>query len=395
MIRLLVIKETLKHPITRFWVSLLALYCVTLVVLLVSAVIWKKQQALNVATVAADLVRNNLVNNDYREPIYRLQLVTDEYFTSVKYIDRNESVKFDLVGRSSSAWEPTLFLRSLSIPLTSGSNARLEIEFSILKYCVFSLAFFFGLVLLSIPPTMSLWKRVQIHLREALEKQQKDLLLAIASQVSHDIRSPIMALNMCISKMVGDDHVKEIARSALERVNNIANQLLEKHRAAKINEPLAIIDSPNRSKGWKIKETLSAIVTEKIGEFAALESIKIISDHKVGASELAVGDGFEISRIVSNLVNNSVDALKEKGGTIKISTRLFSSVVEIVVSDNGPGIPPEILKKLCNERVSTKPNGNGIGITSASEKVKALGGKFQINSAPGEGTLVSIVLPLS
>ena len=113
----------------------------------------------------------------------------------------------------------------------------------------------------------------------------------------------------------------------------------------------------------------------------------------------------DIGRVVLNLLTNAFYAVNEKaksaGGNYKplvsISTKKISDTVEIVVSDNGNGIPQSIIDKIFQPFFTTKPTGHGtgLGLSMSYEIVtKIHGGELKVESREMEGTRFYIVLPL-
>jgi C4-dicarboxylate-specific signal transduction histidine kinase len=113
------------------------------------------------------------------------------------------------------------------------------------------------------------------------------------------------------------------------------------------------------------------------------------------------GDEASLQRVLFNILDNAVDATKE-GGFLKIATRVSTSsevkgsgiVIEII--DTGAGIAPELLPKIFDLFVTTKPSGKGtgLGLVVSQEIVKAHGGMIHIRSQLGQGTTVRIYLPI-
>jgi signal transduction histidine kinase len=119
--------------------------------------------------------------------------------------------------------------------------------------------------------------------------------------------------------------------------------------------------------------------------------------------EMDVG---QIQQVLMNLLNNAADAIEEKvtresepDGVFKREIALSASydkeseaaVVEI--TDNGVGIPEEILPKVFNVHFSTKKGGHGLGLSNCRKIVEQHHGELTVNSAPGEGTTFRMVLP--
>jgi C4-dicarboxylate-specific signal transduction histidine kinase len=113
------------------------------------------------------------------------------------------------------------------------------------------------------------------------------------------------------------------------------------------------------------------------------------------------GDEASLQRVLFNILDNAVDATKE-GGFLKIATRastsseLKASGIVIEIIDTGAGIAPELLPKIFDLFVTTKPSGKGtgLGLVVSQEIVKAHRGTIDIRSQLGEGTMVRICLPI-
>lgn len=97
--------------------------------------------------------------------------------------------------------------------------------------------------------------------------------------------------------------------------------------------------------------------------------------------------------IMSNLINNAIEAIAGKG-KITIDLAHEKQNVLITISDNGPGIPEPILKKLGEVEISYgKEDGNGLGVKSAFSLIKKANGSLRFDSTLGQGTKVLISLP--
>ena len=103
-----------------------------------------------------------------------------------------------------------------------------------------------------------------------------------------------------------------------------------------------------------------------------------------------------IHRCVMNLVSNAIDAMKKDGGRITIKSILDepAKMLEIRVSDNGSGIPPESVEKIFDVFFSTKgSNGTGLGLSVTKKIINEHGGTISVESTVGEGTTFIIRLP--
>ena len=104
------------------------------------------------------------------------------------------------------------------------------------------------------------------------------------------------------------------------------------------------------------------------------------------------------STIVTNVFINSLIGLGAKGGEIKVVARMkpkSQNIVELVIFDNGSGIPVEKQKDLFKPFGSAGKNSLGLGLAVAQKLLKALKGNISVKSTPNTSTLVSIELPIA
>jgi signal transduction histidine kinase len=104
----------------------------------------------------------------------------------------------------------------------------------------------------------------------------------------------------------------------------------------------------------------------------------------------------DLMQIFVNLVRNAQQALEEHGvphGSIVVQALIEAERLTLRVSDNGPGIPAEVLAKLGTPFYTTREAGTGLGIAQVKRLVGRLGGELKIDSTLGNGTSVSFTLP--
>jgi signal transduction histidine kinase len=101
-----------------------------------------------------------------------------------------------------------------------------------------------------------------------------------------------------------------------------------------------------------------------------------------------------LKQLSLNLVLNALEALPE-GGFVRVVLVVADHHAEVRVEDDGPGIAPEVLRRVGEPFFTTKPQGTGLGLFLARRDVEGAGGKLRVTSKPGEGTTVSVRLPLA
>jgi len=109
------------------------------------------------------------------------------------------------------------------------------------------------------------------------------------------------------------------------------------------------------------------------------------------------GDQRSLEQIITNIISNAVTAMKDSGGTLAIrltpkTPRPGKSVVQIDISDTGPGIPEDMQQRIFDPFFTTNPGGTGLGLAITKQIVTAHRGSITLTSFPG-GTVFHIQLP--
>jgi len=112
---------------------------------------------------------------------------------------------------------------------------------------------------------------------------------------------------------------------------------------------------------------------------------------------LTTTDQSQVQQVFLNIINNGIDAIG-KDGEITINTRTIKNNREICVeiSDNGPGIPKEVLQKIFDPFFTTKEvgKGTGLGLSISYSIMENLGGRIMVASEEGKGTTFTIYFPV-
>ncbi|KJH66404.1 ATP-binding protein [Chromobacterium violaceum] len=110
---------------------------------------------------------------------------------------------------------------------------------------------------------------------------------------------------------------------------------------------------------------------------------------------LVYADTIQLEQVVLNLARNAVEAMEptRPWGRLSITTRRQGERVQLIISDNGCGIPPDKLDRIFDPFFSTKPNGMGLGLAICQTAVEAFGGKLIAGNKPGSGAEFIIDLP--
>ena len=137
-----------------------------------------------------------------------------------------------------------------------------------------------------------------------------------------------------------------------------------------------LIESHNHGHNWAPSQPSSQPSSDEISLFAGLS------------------EG-QLTQIIMNLIVNASDALKGESGLIKVVVSATKTTLTISVTDNGVGMSPELQEKIFDPFFTTKAEGQGtgLGLHVLSSLIKRIHGSINLNSAIGQGTTFTIMLP--
>lgn len=221
---------------------------------------------------------------------------------------------------------------------------------------------------------------------------EQEKLAKIFNQVAHDIRSPLASLLMIIKSC---DDIPEMERIALREaamgIGDIANQLLAKYN---INDS-EISDQIEERQPILLSAILLQILTDK--KFQYNESpVRFITDfYHAGQFVFAKLELSSFKRMISNLINNAVDAFEKEEGKVTIGLDATVEHVYVKIIDDGKGMRPELVEKILQKIAVTegKTDGHGIGLAQVRETLERNDGKLSIHSKEGQGTQMIVEFP--
>lgn len=226
---------------------------------------------------------------------------------------------------------------------------------------------------------------------EFLISQETDSTLEkISIQIAHDIRSPLSALNAVLrADSVIDKRYESLIIKTIHRLSEIVDTL---H-----HYPKEILSSTS-DEICDVSAAIQQIVEEK--KVLLPDNIKLIY-RKIDSSTNGVHCPIKESillRVLSNLVDNSINSIETSIGLIEINLSLGPGIYLIEIKDNGRGIPKHILENLGKYRISEGKRkvglGLGIGFKYVTDSIQSAGGELDIVSEVGKGTNISIRLPI-
>lgn len=213
--------------------------------------------------------------------------------------------------------------------------------------------------------------------------------------VSHELRSPLARMSLAVALAEKDSGIltEPLRRIALEvgRLDRLVGELLSlsRHESGP-GEPDAYFD---------MRSLAAAVVADAAFE-ARASGVEIALRADVAGQMLMRGSAELIRRALENVIRNAVQ-FSPKGGRIDVALRLDGAArrVELAVADQGPGVPPHDLERMCEPFVRLADGGQrqgyGLGLAIASRAVESHAGRLAIANRPAGGLLVTLSLPAS
>jgi two-component system NtrC family sensor kinase len=218
----------------------------------------------------------------------------------------------------------------------------------------------------------------------------------MAAGVAHEINNPLAnietlrtwILDLATAGPAAPEDIAEIVDSArkigdqVERCRRITHDLLKFSRR---------VESERNS--IDLNSLLDEMV-QMIEHRARTENVTV--EMRPGTLPNVVTSPSKLQQIVVNILNNAVDAMEGKGGTVQITTRAAGGGVQVDFKDTGCGISEENLAKIFQPFFTTKPvgRGTGLGLAVCYGLAQQLGGSLAVDSTLGVGTTFRLTLPI-
>lgn len=214
----------------------------------------------------------------------------------------------------------------------------------------------------------------------------------VARRLAHEIKNPLTPIQLSAERLqikLADklgasdaDMLKRSTQTIINQVRAMKDMVDDFRDYARVPVPvLAPLD-------------LNALIREVLGlyEISKAEIEARLADNLPPL----LGDSTQLRQIIHNLLRNAEDALEGRlDSRIELVTELRGRCARLVISDNGPGFPSELLARVFEPYVTTKAKGTGLGLPIVKKIVDEHHGTIEINNAPEGGARIDIRLPLA
>ena len=246
---------------------------------------------------------------------------------------------------------------------------------------------------------------------QLLASEKMASLGRLTAGIAHEMNTPLAAVRSALSEVT--ELVAEYQRSlgdsdvTIDDHKEIGHDMeksltLAKNAAARASAFVRGIKSQTRNMTGQIHVDFDAVVTTNeslllLAHLVRSSKCELVFETALQTFPL-VGIPGRLAQVVTNLVTNAADALKDKGGgRIEVGMTVEPGGLCLMVKDNGTGIPVELQQKIFEPMFTTKPfgEGTGLGLSIVNDIVTAeFGGRIELHSESGKGTTFLIHLPV-
>lgn len=234
-----------------------------------------------------------------------------------------------------------------------------------------------------------------LNAHAANEFRAKEFLKNTISDISHQLKTPLAALNIYNGLLQNEAEelpsIREFAMLSEQEIDRIETLVQNLLKITKLDAGSVVFEKNPENVADMMKD-----IELRFAYRAKQEQKEIILS---GADDIALScDRDWMLEALGNMVKNALDHTQE-GASVQIIWKQFSSVVQIVVKDNGSGIHPEdlhhIFKRFYRSRFSKDTQGIGLGLPLAKTIIEAHDGTIEVDSQLGAGTtfLINFLIP--
>ncbi len=211
----------------------------------------------------------------------------------------------------------------------------------------------------------------------------------LASSVAHEIRNPLNSIGT-ITQQLGKDFVPAENNEEYKKLTNIVYK-----EVRRINETIESFlkfakPQPIKPERFSFSELLEQIESQYKEVFMQKSLVLNINNT---VNRTVIWDKKQISQVFINLIENSLDSLRDNGSLSILAKETENNSIEIIFSDSGKGISTENLKRIFNLYFTTKTKGSGIGLSIVQQIISEHNGTISVDSLVGKGTTFTIQLP--
>jgi nitrogen fixation/metabolism regulation signal transduction histidine kinase len=230
---------------------------------------------------------------------------------------------------------------------------------------------------------------------QLINAQRATAWAEVARRLAHEIKNPLTPIQLSAERLemkLAERLSREDAEALRRSTGTIVNQVAALKAMVDDFRDYARLPAPQLG-----RLDLNGLIAEVL---ALYENSQVPITGRLAASLPAVwADAAQIRQVIHNLVQNAQDALENLHGSrppsIEVRTEVAGDRVRLSVSDNGGGFPEELMARIFEPYVTTKPRGTGLGLAIVKKIIDEHHGSVAIENRQPRGASVTVLLPLA
>ena len=229
---------------------------------------------------------------------------------------------------------------------------------------------------------------------QLIQAQRATAWAEVARRLAHEIKNPLTPIQLSAERLemkLGDRLSREDADTLKRATGTIVSQVAALKAMVDDFRDYARLPAPAPT-----RLDVNALVNEVLGLYE--HSTVPIAKRLTEGLPPVWADGAQIRQVIHNLVQNAQDShenARQTSAAIEVRTELAGDKVRLAVSDHGGGFPEELMARIFEPYVTTKPRGTGLGLAIVKKIVDEHHGSVAIENRPNRGASVSVLLPLA
>ena len=238
---------------------------------------------------------------------------------------------------------------------------------------------------MSVSSALLLEEKLELE-RAMARKERLASIGQMAATLAHEIKNPlssIKSITQSLEEQIVDTEVKQdlaVVVHEVDRLNHSVNQLLSFARASSQ-------DVGDVSLVMTMEHVIKILQNE-------CKSQNVSIQHRYNGNIPSVfGSAFGLQDIFLNLLLNAMQAMPS-GGEIDVQYNIRNSSVDVVISDSGPGIRPDLISRIFDPFFTTKQAGTGLGLAVVKQKLAEFGAEIEASNVKPHGSQFTLTFPV-
>lgn len=231
-------------------------------------------------------------------------------------------------------------------------------------------------------------RRMDAEVKELRSLEKFTATGRVARTIAHEVRNPLTNISLAAEQLKDMNNENLESAMLLEMINR---------NAVRINQLISDLLNATKSIQLDIKKVnINDVLDETLAlalDRIDLSQVKVMKDYSPNIYDVAV-DKEKIKIAFLNIIINAIESMERGRGLLILKTSMNDGKCMVEITDNGSGMDDDTSQKMFEPYFSSKPKGNGLGLTNTQNIILTHKGKIHISTRPGKGTQFVVTLDI-